>query len=290
MRPDHKQEWISRRSVLLGLGALTLARPGLASGPRLVTLSGPVTETVFALGAGGSVVGVDLSSTWPEATRALPQVGYHRQISAEGVLSLLPSAVLALGDSGPPVALTQISGAGVTVHRFEVAQDAVAAERRIVEIGAVLGREAEAGRLAGALRADVAETAAWVAGRTERPRALFLYARGAGSASVAGRETAADAMITLAGGANVAQEFVGYKPLTPEAVVGGAPEVLLATEGGMASLGGEAGVWRLPGITLTPAGRARRLVIMEDLALLGFGPRAGQAARRLAGALRGIEL
>lgn len=58
-----------------------------------------------------------------------------------------------------------------------------------------------------------------------------------------------------------------------EALIRQAPEVVIATRGGLEAMGGEARLWQLPGLALTPAGQARRLVVFDDQALLGFGPR-----------------
>lgn len=104
----------------------------------------------------------------------------------------------------------------------------------------------------------------------------------------AGQDTAADAMIGLIGGTNAARGFTGYRPLSPESAVAAAPELVLVTRSGLASLGGEDALWALPGLSLTPAGRERRLLVEDDLALLGFGPRSGRTAAALARALRGV--
>ena len=93
-------------------------------------------------------------------------------------------------------------------------------------------------------------------------------------------------MIRLAGGTNAASGFDGYKPLTAEAAVAAAPQVILVTTSGLESVGGTDGLLDLPGLALTPAGKARRVVAMDDLYLLGFGPRVADAVAALAVKLR----
>ena len=115
---------------------------------------------------------------------------------------------------------------------------------------------------------------------------LFVYARGPSTLLVGGGGTAADAMIRLAGGTNAASGFDGYKPLTAEAAVAAAPQVILVTTSGLESVGGTDGLLDLPGLALTPAGKARRVVAMDDLYLLGFGPRVAGAMAALADQLR----
>jgi iron complex transport system substrate-binding protein len=111
---------------------------------------------------------------------------------------------------------------------------------------------------------------------------LFIYARGGGTLMVGGTGTPAAAMIRLAAGENAVSAFDGFKPLTAEAVTTAAPDVILVPSRGLATLGGVDGLVAQPGIALTPAGKARRVVAMDDLLLLGFGPRLGSAVRELA--------
>lgn len=89
-------------------------------------------------------------------------------------------------------------------------------------------------------------------------------------------------MIELAGGQNAVTAYEGSKPLTAGVVVTAAPEVILIPTGGLESLEGVAGLLQAPGLSLTTAGQQRRIVGMDDLYLLGFGPRVGQAVRALA--------
>ena len=72
---------------------------------RVVGLGGAITEIVYALDAGQSLVGVDTSSIYPAAALKLPKVGYYRTFSVEGVASLKPELVLASDQSGPPQSL-----------------------------------------------------------------------------------------------------------------------------------------------------------------------------------------
>jgi serine protease len=271
--------------TLLALGCRR-ATPRVDAAPpeaRIVSVGGAVTETVFALGDGARVVGTDSSSTHPpEATRR-PQVGYLRALSAEGVLALRPTLLLTTTDAGPPPVLRQLREAGVRVEMIPAQHGAEGARARVRAIAALLHREREGAALEA--RMDLA-LQALPAPREPRPRVLFIYARGAGAANVAGRETAADAIISLAGGMNAVQGYANYRPLTPEALVAAAPDAILLTTRGLQSLGGRAAVLAMPGVGATPAGRTGRVIDVDDLLLLGFGPRVGEAAAALSAGLR----
>jgi iron complex transport system substrate-binding protein len=264
--------------VLLA-GLVALAPAGAAE--RIVSTAGAITETLFALGVGPEVVAVDVSSVYPTEATGRPKVGYARQLSAEGILSLNPTVVFVTTDAGPPEVLQQLQAAKVRVVTLKNDHTPEAAAERIRQIGAAVGRDAAAGELVNRLQADLAEAGSQVAAVAERPRVLFIYARGGGTMNVAGRDTSAEAIIALSGGVNAVNGFSHYKPLTAEAAVEAAPEVILVTTRGLEASGGMEGLLKQPGLSLTPAGRTGRVVAMDDLLLLGFGPRLGRAAREL---------
>lgn len=253
---------------------------------RVVVLGGGLTELAFAIGAGPQVVGTDASSTAPEAAASLPKVGYYRQASAEGILSLRPDLVVAHADTGPPAVLSQLRAAGLPVLVVDGTPSAPALLDRVDLLGAVLDRTTEATALKDALRRQLD---ALPAPTGARPRVLFIYARGGGTLNVAGAGTAAHAMIGLAGGENVLAAQQGYLPLTAEAVVAARPDVLLLTTGGLQSLGGVDALRAVPGVAQTPAGKAGRVLTVDDLTLLGFGPRAPSAAAALHSQLRAAK-
>lgn len=248
---------------------------------RIVSLGGSITETVYAIGAGPSVVGVDASSLYPAKAQDLPSVGYFRQVPAEGILSLDPTVVLASADTGPPETLEQLRSAGVDVHVIEDAPTVDGSIRKIRAIGDVLGRTGAADSLVQRLNKQVNAARALRAESESTPRVLFIYARGAGTMQVAGRETSAANMIELAGGQNAVTGFDGFKPMSAESVAAAAPEVILMVDRGLESIGGVDGLLEQPGIALTPAGENRRILAMDDLLFLGFGPRLGVALQEL---------
>jgi iron complex transport system substrate-binding protein len=282
----------TRRAWLMGTAAAFTAPLAWATPERrIVSIGGALTETLFALGAQAELVGADTTSLFPEAARQLPSVGYARALSAEGVLSLRPTLVVASQEAGPPAVLRQIESARVPLalldadHRFE---GVVARTQRLADL---CGR-AEAGR---ALATDMQQRWALaqdqVAQRASAgkpaPRVLFVLSHSMAQVRVSGSGTAADAMLRYAGTVNVLSGVEGYKPLTPEAAIAAAPDVILATEQGLQAAGGIDGLLKAPGLAQTPAGRARRVVAMEALLLLGFGPRLPQAVAALADALHG---
>jgi iron complex transport system substrate-binding protein len=256
-----------------------------ADARRVIAIGGALTEIVYALGAEASLVAVDTTSQHPpEALKRLPNVGYMRALSAEGVLALRPTLVVAEGDAGPPQALAHLKSAGVAVVLLRRDPTPAGVVYKVRALARLLGREAAGEALAAAFEADMAALAAAIAKAGHQPRVVFLL-NAARGLMAAGRDTAADHMIALAGGVNAIQGYTGYKPLSGEAVIAGRPDVILATEHGLANIGGVERLLERPELAATPAGRARRVVAMDALLLLGFGPRTPLAVRSLAAAL-----
>jgi len=273
----------SSRGAALALAALLASAATHAQ--RLVSVGGAATEIVYALDAGSKVVGADSTSTFPHAANALPRVGYMRAISAEGVLSLQPDVVVAVADAGPPAAFAQLASAGVRVARLDNAHSIASVQRNARAVAAAIGAPARGDALAQAIGAEWAAVERELAPLAARPRALFLLAHGGGAPLVAGHGTAAHAMLVYAHAMNGAAALEGYKPLTAEGALVAAPDVIVVTREGLEALGGVDKLFALPGLALTPAGRTKRVVALDALELLGFGPRTPATVRKLARAI-----
>ncbi|MBV8045935.1 MAG: ABC transporter substrate-binding protein [Paludibacterium sp.] len=279
-----------RRTLLKSMAAfgvgLCVPRAGAAGAPRLICVGGALTEIVYALGGERLLVGVDTTSRYPAAAQKLPSVGYARTLSAEGLLSLAPTAVLASEDAGPPAVLRTVAAAGVPVHVLAANHRYEGLLSRVAQVGRLTGLDAPAARLAATLSRDWQALQARLAQTPPPPRVLFILATTPGQWLVAGGDTAADAMLRYAGAVNALSGFNGYKPLSAEAVVAARPDALLLTDQGLAAAGGIDGILHLPGVAQTPAGKKRRVLAQDALQLLGFGPRLPQAVAQLAERLR----
>ncbi|MGQ0594963.1 MAG: heme/hemin ABC transporter substrate-binding protein [Gammaproteobacteria bacterium] len=286
------RQWGARLGAfLLGLwialfGSMWVgAETAATEGQRIVAVGGELTEIVYALGAEARLVGVDTTSRWPAAARALPKVGYMRNLSAEGVLSLAPTLVLCTTHAGPPVILSQLREAGVPLLILPAEPNVAGAEAKIRGVAGALGLETQGEAMVRTLRSRVERALAGIPAGAG-PRVLFLMGLQQGALIAAGAGTSAQAMIELAGGTNALRGFSGYRPISPEALAQARPEVLLVPEHALGAMGGAEGILSRPGIEVTCAGRNRRLVFMDGLYLLGFGPRLGEAVTDLAQALR----
>lgn len=259
--------------------------PSRAPDPTVVSLGGDVTEIIYALGMGDHVVGADASSTYPASVLDKPRLNYHRQTSAESVLSLSPDIILLTEEAGPPAAVEQLKEAGKKVVLIPNKESTDGVTEKIRAIAAALDRSEEGQKLIEQYEAELEAALAEVRKERGRPAVLFLYARqGMGAPMVGGGDSGASTMIELAGGQNAAEEMQGYKALTPEALLEFAPSCILMMEKGYEAIGGADGLLQIPGMRETPAGKSRNFVTLPDDILLSFGPRTPQAIRQLSDA------
>jgi iron complex transport system substrate-binding protein len=247
--------------------AFLLSAPALQAAEKLISIGGDVTEIVYALGAGNEMVARDSTSLHPQAVLALPDVGYMRQLNTEGILSMHPSLVLSSELAEPSLVLQQLEQNGVKVVRVPGTPSADTVPKKIEVIAAALNRQAEGDKLIATYRAQIAA----IHHDALPVKMLFVMSHGGMSSMAAGQNTAADAMITSVGAQNAMQGFSRYRPLSQEGVIASAPDIILLTSDGVKSLGGMDQVWKLPGVAMTPAGKNKRVLVLDDMSLLGFG-------------------
>lgn len=244
---------------------------------RVVTLGGDVTEIVYALEAQQNLVARDSTSQRPALATKLPDVGYMRQLNAEGILAMRPTLVIASELAKPSLALQQVEQAGVKVVSVTGEPSLAAIHNKIETVARALNREEQGKALEKKLDAQLAGTA-----RKPLPvKVLFILNHSGMKALAAGTDTAADSAIRSAGLVNAMGNVPRYQPLTQEGMVASAPQLVVIGKDGLKAMGDEESLWQLPGLALTPAGKARRLLVVDEMALLGFGLQTPNAIAKL---------
>lgn len=256
---------------------------------RLVSVGGDVTEIIYALGEQDRLIARDTTSMYPEAAMKLPDVGYMRALSPEGILAMNPTAIIAIEGSGPPEALNVLKSASVP---FETVPNTYTREgilAKIDRVGELLGQPEKAKALEEKVGADLDAviTDAKKRPEGERKRILFILSMQGGKIMASGTGTAADGIIKLSGSVNAAGNFPGYKPLTDEAIVEAKPDVILMMNRGDGAGTNNEDLLKQPALALTPAAQKKAIIRMDGLHLLGFGPRTASAVRELNAAIYG---
>ena len=260
---------------------------------RIIPLDGDVAEVVFALGLGSNVVATDLSATYPPEADALPEIGYQRAISAETVAAYQPTVLLATDIAGPPEALDDLRRLGYPLVILPNEATPAGAGRKIRAVAAALGVPRRGEELADSLDTAIAEAAVppgLEADGAMRPRVMALYVRGTAAQLVLGESANTRWLIDAAGGVDVsaAMGVQDNAPISAEAILAAAPDVLIVPEAGLESVGGIDGLLEIGGLGQTPAGLHRQVLAYDDQLLLGNGPRTAQMLARLRDDLSGV--
>lgn len=251
---------------------------------RIVSIGGSVTEVLYALGLGERIVGVDQTSTFPDAARAKPNVGYMRTLSPEGVLKLAPSLIIAIEGSGPPDAIEILERASVPFVLVPEGHSPDGVVKKIRFIAEAAGVRDEGEKIAQAVLEDFSVVAKARATIKQHRKAAFVLAMGGGAPIVGGSDTSADAILKLSGIDNAMTRFTGFKPVGDESMIEAAPDAVIVMSDRDHTMNADT-IFALPAFASTPAAKSRTLVGLPGLYLLGFGPRTAHAAHDLMTAL-----
>lgn len=260
-----------------------------ASSNKIVSIGGSVTEIVFALGQEHRLVARDTTSVYPEAANDLPDVGYIRALSPEGVMSMSPDLILMLEGSGPPEAVEVLKKAGIKIVDVPEGYTAQAILDKVAAVGDALGMPDEASTLSLTLKEDLASAQEEAKTQTGGAKVLFLFAARGGRLLAGGNDTAADGILELAGAENAVSDFSGYKQISDEAIIAANPDVILMMTRAGNQGPSAAELFQHPALALTSAGKNQNLIKMRGQYLLGFGPRTAEAIRELAEKLNNFE-
>ena len=254
--------------------------------PRIVSISGTTTEILCALGMEQNIVGIDVTSTYPQSIYKLPKVGHNRNMSAEAIIALNPTLVMGITEITKPELIQQLRAANIKVQMYDLEATPEGAKNLVRKVADSMNRADKAEAICQKIDEDL--KAKVVLAR--QPKVLFIYARGAGTLMAAGDHTYPNAMISLAGGKNAIGGFEDFKPLTAEALVAANPDVILMFDSGIQSLGGPDGLMQIPGMAQTNAGRNKQVIEMDGQFLTGFGPRTGEAIASLSKKLNEVSI
>ncbi|MCY1497887.1 Hemin-binding periplasmic protein HmuT precursor [compost metagenome] len=241
---------------------------------KIVSLNGAVTEIVAALGHEKEIIGVDVTSTYPETIKTTAaDLGHVRSITIESIIALKPTVIIGTEKDMSPELAEKIKNAGIEAHILKQEFTPEGTKKLIAEVAGIL-KTADFKALTDKIDADLAK----VQPIAKAPKVLFIYARGAGTLMVSGKNTPVEKTIALAGGQNAVTEFEDFKPLTPESLIKGNPDVILLFTSGLESLGGVDGLLKIQGVDKTNAGKNKKIIALDGALISGFGPRVGEGA------------
>ena len=261
---------------------------------KLVSAGAGVTELVLALGAADELVAVDATSYVPEQLSSVAKLGYHRMLSAEGIMALSPTLVVGSDVMGPETTLNVLKQANIKVVQLPSSADEQQLMSNIDTLAQSLNRTDKAAPLKQELhqRLDkLNKQKQQLSQHNAQPKILFMLLQEGRGARVGGKGTAADAIIALSGAKNIA-DFEGYKTLSQEGILALQPDVILLSNRSEQSdaqtdeQAAQALLKEMPLLAHTPAGQNGHIQTLAPQALLGgLGISAIGAAETLADTL-----
>ncbi|SOH93808.1 iron complex transport system substrate-binding protein [Monaibacterium marinum] len=271
-------------SFLVGIAVFATVAQAEEVPSRVLSIGGSVTEIIYALGEQDRLIARDTTSSFPAEAEALPDVGYMRALSPEGILSVDPQLIIAEAGSGPQETIAVMEQAQIPFITVPDGYDGAAVGAKIRAVADALGVSERGETLATSIDAqlDALDTQS-----DASKRVLFILSMQGGRILASGANTAADGIITLSGGINAVTDFEGYKPLTDEAVTAANPDVIVMMDRDGDHATADNDLWGNPAISTTNAGQTQNIVRIDGLLLLGFGPRTPEAVATLHDALYG---
>jgi iron complex transport system substrate-binding protein len=281
-----------RRCTLIGFAALAsalaaaCAHHDTGTGPRVVCVSKQINEFMYDIHAESVLVARDLTSIYPPQITKLPSVGYHRALSAEGIISMHPTMLLTDGNLGPDAVVKQVHDVGIPVVVMAPGNTPDSAQLLMKNLGQRFHHERDADSVIAQWNRDMAAALADTVrfANAPKPRVLIMHmGQIANNYLALKRGSAGDQVIRWAGGVNAIDSVGGMMRLTPELIAKAAPDIIIATDVGFDRLGSADKFAAMPGVAETPAGRNKRIYRVDETEVMYFGPRTAASVRKIAG-------
>ena len=254
---------------------------------RIAVAGGSITEILFALDAQDKIVALDTTSNYPLQAKEFPSIGYVRNLSSEGLLSLNPTLVLGENDMGPPAVLNQLERTGIDIKIIEEKHSALGILNKITCIGTIINQAERTLEFINYNLMPQIEQLDILASKNELSdyKVMFILNVQSGSPIVSGKGTSAHGLITMTGARNIVSQHDGWKQISPESIIKASPDAVVITQRGLDSYGTLEALYTHPSLSLTPAFQNKRVIVMDGMAMIGFGPRTIFSAVKIAASL-----
>ena len=263
--------------------AVSIAAGQSASANRVIALANGSAEIIAALGLKANLIGRDIAST-EEELKDIPIVTTGHQVVAENILKLNPDLVLIDDTTGPLSAIQTLRDNGIRIVKVRQAWTFADINLKINDIAIALGANSAGNQLSKEINSALTD----LKQEDRKVRMLFLYLRGGNSIYLlGGAGSGADSLISAINCVDIGAGFSKdpFTPVNAEVLAELNPDVILVMTKGLASVGGVTGLRSLPGIAQTAAGKAGRVLAVDDSLLLSFGPRTPDLLKQMAAAV-----
>lgn len=244
---------------------------------KVVSLCNTASETLFSLGLEDRIVGVDITSKYPESFGELPQLGHYPNFNSEAIISLAPDIVFARAGEVKPELEVQLKALDIDLVLINQVYS-IEGTNNIIDL---ISNKVELTNKGQDLKERIRSSFSLLTPLSRAPKTIFIYARAGGPLLVSGNNTQMDGLMQLAGGQNAITEFDGFKPLSSEGLINANPEVIIVFQSALSSLNGLEGLNNTPGMEATTAGQKKNFYAIDEVLAASFGPRLGEAIQDL---------
>tara|TARA_B100001029_G_scaffold36441_1_gene27844 strand:- start:7145 stop:8026 length:882 start_codon:yes stop_codon:yes gene_type:complete len=251
---------------------------------RVVVAGGSITEIIYFLDLDKYLTAVDVTSNYPDKAKNLPSIGYVRNLSTEGILSLNPTLFLGENDMGPPIVLEQLKETALDIRIIPEQHSANGILEKVYCVGEIMGLEISQIK---DKTIDLNKNVNRLYELTDKgilksTRVMFVLNMRGNSPIVAGKGTSGNGFISIIGCKNAFDNVQGWKPISEESVLNVNPDYIILPNKDIHKSSTIDNILDNPIFMNTEAGKNKNFIFEDAMAMLGFGPRTLDIAVKIA--------
>ena len=239
---------------------------------NVVVAGGSITETIYYLGHQSKISAVDRTSRYPIEAKKLPSIGYVRNLSVEGVLSLNPSIVIGENDMGPSTVVDKIISTGIDLRIIPEIQTTEGIYKKVKCINSIFPKSKFSQKKIQSLKESI-KNLQILRNKSNPKKVMVILSIFGSSPIVAGKDTSGNSFIEILNLKNIANDFSGWKAVGIEHITKMNPDVILITKRGSKGYDNPQNLANSQIFKYTKAAKKQNIFILDGLAMLGFSPR-----------------
>ena len=242
---------------------------------RIVSIGGSITEIIYYLEKEKNIVAIDVTSVYPKQAKKKPSIGYIRNVSSEGVLSMNPSIVISEDDIGPPLVINQLKKSDIDLRIIKENRDIYGILDKVRCIGKILGLDKKTEeKISKELSPLISKIEKIKANHDIKDKKIMMILSMQGTSPVvAGSETSGHSFIQMLGAKNIYESIKGWKSVTSESILNLNPDYIILPNKEMHKNSNVNMIINHNVFKETNAGKNNAYIVDDGMAILGYSPR-----------------
>ena len=242
---------------------------------RVVSVGGSITEILYELNFEKHIVAVDITSNYPIKAKKLPSVGYIRNLSTEGLLSMEPTLIICENDIGPPIVIEQVKKSKVDLRIIAEHQSIDGIIEKIKCVGEIINKNKETSDyIYKNIKPIVDKINEKLKNKKlKETKVMMILSMQGTSPVVAGSGTSGNSFIKMLGAKNIYESLDGWKAVTPESILQLNPDYIILPSRDLHKGSNVEEIQKNILFKNTNAGRNNGFIIDDGMSVLGYGPR-----------------